>query len=174
MDLAGGDIGWAIRKRRALEQPDRLYSVIPDRVCELGRFGQKTGAGWYRYDSATRARVPDEVIRRLVTEHAQSVGRMRGVNQAEIVERCLLALVNEGAKLLEEGVAQRGSDIDAVYRNGYGFPAHRGGPMYHADSVGLDCVLARLGDFRAGYQGWAWSPAALLTERAATGGRLAE
>jgi 3-hydroxyacyl-CoA dehydrogenase len=174
MDLAGGDIGWAIRKRRALEQPQRLYSAIPDRLCELGRFGQKTGAGWYQHDPATRARNPDEVVRRLVTEHAKSVGRTRRIADEEIVERCLLALVNEGAQLLEEGIAQRGSDIDAVYRNGYGFPAHRGGPMYHADSVGLDGVLARLDEFRAGYQGWAWAPAALLMKRAATGGRLAE
>jgi 3-hydroxyacyl-CoA dehydrogenase len=167
MDLAGGDIGWAIRKRRAIEQPDRPYSTLPDRLCELGRFGQKTGAGWYRYNPETRARQPDAVVEQLVREHAQSLGRIRNIPAGEMVDRCVLALVNEGAKLLAERIAQRGSDIDVVYRNGYGFPAHRGGPMYHADHLGLTNVLSRMRVFGQGYEGRFWEPAALLSEHAA-------
>jgi 3-hydroxyacyl-CoA dehydrogenase len=134
MDLAGNDIGWAIRKRRAIEQPDRPYSKFPDLVCEMGRFGRKTGAGFYAYD-ASGQRLEDPVITRLATDHARALGRVRNdVSDAEIVERCIFALADEGAQLLTEGIAASASDIDVVYRNGYGFPSHRGGPMYYARS----------------------------------------
>jgi 3-hydroxyacyl-CoA dehydrogenase len=173
MDLAGGDIGWAIRKRRAVEQPNRSYSPLPDRICELGRFGQKTGAGWYTYDAETRARQPDALVEQLVRDHARALGRVRTIPAEEMADRCVLALVNEGARLLAEGIAQRGSDIDVVYRNGYGFPAHRGGPMYHADVTGLDRILARMAEFRGGYQGRFWEPAELLRDHAARQAPLA-
>jgi 3-hydroxyacyl-CoA dehydrogenase len=172
MDLAGGDIGWAIRKRRQIEQPDRPYSKFPDRVCELQRFGRKTGAGYYAYDANGR-RSEDPVTTQLATEHARSIGQMRGdVSDEEIVERCIFALVNEGAKLLEEGIAERASDIDVVYRNGYGFPAHRGGPLYFADSLGLDHLLRAMATFRCGYQGWFWEPARHVVDAAHRGVRL--
>jgi 3-hydroxyacyl-CoA dehydrogenase len=172
MDLAGGDIGWAIRKRRQAEHPDRPYSKFPDRVCELKRFGRKTGAGYYAYDASGR-RAEDPVITQLATEHARAIGRLRSdASDEEIIERCLFALVNEGVKLLDEGIAERASDIDVVYRNGYGFPAHRGGPLYFADSVGLDQILRSMATFRAGYEGWFWEPASKLADAARRGIRL--
>jgi 3-hydroxyacyl-CoA dehydrogenase len=172
MDLAGGDIGWAIRKRRQAEHPDRPYSTFPDLVCELKRFGRKTGAGYYAYD-ATGQRSEDPVITQLATEHARAIGHLRkDVSDQEIVERCILALANEGTKLLDEGIAERASDIDVVYRNGYGFPAHRGGPLYFADSLGAENILRSMAKFRAGYEGWAWEPSRRLVEAARDGTRL--
>jgi|HubBroStandDraft_5_1064220.scaffolds.fasta_scaffold00675_3 3-hydroxyacyl-CoA dehydrogenase len=174
MDLAGGDIGWAIRKRRQVEQPDRPYSKFPDQVCELKRFGRKTGAGYYAYDSNGRRSEAPEVTQ-LAIEHAHVIGRTRSdVSDDEIVERCIFALINEGARLLDEGIAERASDIDVVYRNGYGFPAHRGGPLYFADSLGLDHILRSMAKFRAGYEGWFWEPAPRLVESARRGVRLTE
>ena len=168
MDLAGQDIGWAIRKRRAVEQPDRPYSAIPDRVCELGRFGQKTGAGFYRYEG--RKAIPDPEIDRLVEAYSAEIGiTRRRISPEEIVERCLYALVNEGAKLLAEGIALRASDIDVVYLAGYGFPRYRGGPMHYANEIGLDNVIAAMRRFEQGYQGKFWEPAPLLLELAAKG-----
>lgn len=172
MDLAGGDIGWAIRKRRAVEQPDRPYSKLPDRICELGRFGHKTGVGYYKYD-AKGTRISDPEIEGLIVSYSREVGvRRRDIPNDEIVARLILALVNEGAKLLGERVAQRGSDIDVVYRNGYGFPAHRGGPLFYADELGLQRVLDQMEAFRQGYQGRLWVPTALLLESAQRGVRL--
>ncbi|REE07101.1 3-hydroxyacyl-CoA dehydrogenase [Paraburkholderia sp. BL27I4N3] len=170
MDLAGNDIGLAIRKRRKIEQPDRPYSAIPDLVAEMGRFGQKTGAGWYRYDPVTRKRQADPEIDSLVLEYgARNHIARREISDEEIVARCLFALANEGALILREGIAQRASDIDTVYLNGYGFPAHRGGPMFYADKIGLPNVLARIEGFQAGYMGELWQPASLLTELGETG-----
>jgi 3-hydroxyacyl-CoA dehydrogenase len=170
LDLAGGDIAWAIRQRRAIEQPDRPYSKIPDLVYELGRLGQKTGAGFYRYDPATRARTRDPEIEALVKAHSRSLDLPhRSMDETEIVSRCVLALVNEGAKLLAEGIAQRASDIDVVYRNGYGFPAERGGPMYYADQSGLTRIVATLRHYASGYHGELWEPATLLLEHASAG-----
>ncbi len=177
MDLAGGDIGWAIRKRRQVEQPDRPYSRFPDLVCERKRFGRKTGAGYYAYDANGR-RSEDPEITQLAIDHARTVRHTRSdvsdeaISDKTIVERCLFALINEGAKLLDEGIAERASDIDVVYRNGYGFPAHRGGPLYYADSLGLDHVLRSMAAFRSGYEGWFWEPARRLVEAAARGTRL--
>jgi len=173
MDLAGNDIGLAIRKRRAIEQPDRPYSKIPDRVAELGRYGQKTGAGYYRYDPATRARATDPEIEKIVLDYSKEIGlERRTIADSEIVSRCILALANEGAALLAEGIAQRASDIDVVYRTGYGFPAHRGGPMFHADTIGLSAVVATMEGYRRAYHGEFWAPAPLLQELAALGERL--
>jgi 3-hydroxyacyl-CoA dehydrogenase len=162
-DLAGNDIGWAIRKRLAVEYPDRAFSKIPDRICELGRFGQKTGAGWYDYKPGDRNPVPSEVVTKIVLEESARLGLpRRKISDDEIVERSLYSLINEGARVLEEGVALRSSDIDVVYIAGYGFPDFRGGPMFYADTVGLANVLRAMRGFARGYQGDAWQAAPLL------------
>jgi 3-hydroxyacyl-CoA dehydrogenase len=169
-DLAGNDIGWAIRKRRAAERPDISYSTLADRLCELGRFGQKTGAGWYDYRPGDRTPAPSVEVETMITTHAQALGiERRAIADQEIVERLVYALVNEGARILEQGIALRASDIDMVYLTGYGFPLFRGGPMFHADSVGLPSVLAAIERFAAGRHGEAWQPAPLLARLAAEG-----
>jgi 3-hydroxyacyl-CoA dehydrogenase len=169
MDLAGQDIGWSIRKRRAVEQPDRPYSRVPNLVCELGRFGQKTGAGFYRYPDG-RTPEPDPEIDALIMAESARIGlERRDISDDEIVDRCIYALINEGAKIVGEGIAGRPVDVDIVYLDGYGFPGERGGPMYFADRVGLPKVLARIEQFAAGRNGWAWQPAPLLAELAASG-----
>ena len=173
LDLAGGDVGWSVRKRRAREQPDRPYSAIPDQICELGRFGQKTGAGFYRYPDGRTAQV-DPLIEELVVSESARLGiQRRSISDAEIVDRTLLALVNEGANTLSDGIAYRPVDIDIVYVNGYGFPAERGGPMFQADERGLANVLQTLRRFAAGRNGWAWEPARLIVELAERGGSFA-
>ncbi len=167
-DLAGNDIGWHIRKRRAIESPGFSYSRIPDLLCEDGRFGQKTGAGWYDYRAGERTALPSPEVDAMVERSSGQIGvERRAIPDAEIVERLVYALVNEGAKILEEGIALRASDIDMVYLSGYGFPLHRGGPMLYADVVGLPEVLAKIEAFAGGRQGQAWEPAPLLARLAA-------
>ena len=162
MDLAGQDIGWSIRKRRAIEQPGRPYSTIPDQLCEMGRFGQKTGAGFYLYPDGRTAR-EDPQISALILAHSAKLGiTRRAVADAQIVDRCVLALVNEGARIVEEGIAYRAVDVDMVSVFGYGFPAARGGPMFYAARMGFANVVRRIEEFAAGRNGWAWVPAALL------------
>ncbi|RRH73000.1 3-hydroxyacyl-CoA dehydrogenase NAD-binding domain-containing protein [Falsigemmobacter faecalis] len=164
MDLAGQDIGWNIRKRRAAEQPDRPYSRVPDLICEQGWFGQKTGRGYYIYaEPGAKPGVDPEVEAMIVAESARLGLVRRQISDEEIVERCLFALTNEGARLLEEGIAARPLDIDTVWMNGYGFPRFRGGPMFYADRVGLPKVAARMAEFAKGNQGWAWAAAPLIT-----------
>jgi len=137
-DLAGLDIGWAKRKRLAAEHPQRAVRVIADLLCEAGRFGQKTGAGWYRYEAGRRDAIPDPAVRALVERFRAERGlAARKISDDEVVDRCMRALAQEGARILEEGIALRASDIDVVYLNGYGFPRHRGGPMFHAQANGL-------------------------------------
>jgi 3-hydroxyacyl-CoA dehydrogenase len=170
-DMAGQDIGWEIRKRRYRERPDFVYSRIADRLCELGRFGQKTGKGFYRYEPAgginARKPLPDPEVDSLIEQYRKEIGlRPRAISDEEIVERCIYALVNEGARILEEGIALRASDIDMVYLTGYGFPPYRGGPMFYADTVGLPKVLAGIERFQKGYQGSQWKPAPLLARLA--------
>jgi len=166
-DLAGNDIGWAIRQRRRAEKPDIRYSRSADLLCEAGRFGQKTGAGWYDYPAGSRTPQPSPLVERMLAAHVAGLGTMRrAIPDQEIVERLVYALVNEGARILEEGIAQRASDIDMVYLSGYGFPLHRGGPMFFADMVGLPKVLAAIEGFGRGYQGEAWVPAPLLVRLA--------
>jgi 3-hydroxyacyl-CoA dehydrogenase len=169
-DLAGNDIGWAVRKRRRLEQPDIVYSDAPDLLCEAGRFGQKVGAGWYDYSPGGREAVPSDAVRDLLRAHRERSGiAPRDVNDAEIVERLTLALINEGAQLLDEGIAARASDIDVVYLLGYGFPRWRGGPMHYADQVGLWSVVRMLERLaRAGER--EWEPAPLLVRLAESNG----
>ncbi len=172
-DLAGLDVGWYIRKRQAATRPaNQRYSVIADRICERGRYGQKTGAGYYRYEAGNRNPIPDPEIEALIIEASQDAGiARREISDEEILQRCLYQLVNEGAKILEEGIAQRASDIDIVYVFGYGFPRFRGGPMFHADTVGLPEVLAVVERFHAA-QGEFWTPAPLLRRLAQEGGRF--
>ena len=169
-DLAGNDIGWYIRKRRAVEMPDVKYSKTADLLCEAGRFGQKTGAGWYDYAAGDRTPQPSASVDAMIVAHSKDLGiERRAIGDEEIVERLVYALVNEGAKILEEGIALRASDIDMVYLSGYGFPLFRGGPMFYADTVGLPNVLAAIRRYAAGYGGAAWEPAPRLVTLADEG-----
>jgi len=173
-DLAGLDVGWRIRKEyRDLEKPGIRQPFAGDRLCEMGRFGQKTGAGWYTYDENRRA-IPDPEVTALVRNWAAEAKiPQRQISREEIVDRCLYALVNEGARILEEGYALRSGDIDIIYINGYGFPAHRGGPMWYADAVGLKNVYNRVLEFHKQH-GELWEPAPLLKQLAAQEKTFAE
>ena len=172
-DMAGNDIGWDIRKRRYKERPDFIYSRIADRICEQGRFGQKTGKGFYKYEPGSRKPIPDPAAEEIFAAYRKEIGvKTRSITDEEIVQRLVYALVNEGANILEEGIALRASDIDMVYLTGYGFPPYRGGPMFYADTVGLDKVLASIQGFQKGYQGQAWKPAPLLVRLAKEGRRF--
>jgi len=170
-DLAGLDIGWATRKRKAAEAGVDMQPIVADKLCEAGRFGQKTGAGWYRYEAGNRTPLPDSVTEQLIADYRATHGiTPRKISDEEIVERCIFALVNEGARILEEGIAARASDIDLVYLNGYGFPLHRGGPMLYADTVGLPQVVRSLRRFAAEPGADAsWQPAPLLVRLAEEG-----
>ena len=170
-DLAGLDIGWATRKRKAVEAGVEMKPIVADKLCEAGRFGQKTGAGWYRYEAGNRTPLPDSVTEQLIADYRAAHGiTPRKIGDEEIVERCIFALVNEGARILEEGIAARASDIDLVYLNGYGFPLHRGGPMLYADTVGLPQVVRSLRRFAAEPGADAsWQPAPLLVRLAEEG-----
>jgi 3-hydroxyacyl-CoA dehydrogenase len=173
-DLAGLDVGWRIRKEyRHLEKPGVRQPFAEDKLCELGRFGQKTGGGWYKYDENRKAS-PDPEVEALVKKWVAEAGTpQRQISAEEIADRCLYALVNEGARILDEGFALRASDIDIIYLNGYGFPAHRGGPMWYADTVGLKKVLARIEEFHKAH-GELWEPAPLLKRLAEQGKSFAD
>jgi 3-hydroxyacyl-CoA dehydrogenase len=174
-DMAGNDIGWDVRKRRYRERPDFIYSKIADRICEQGRFGQKTGKGFYKYEAGSRRPVPDPAAEEIFAAYRKEIGvRTRSIPDEEIVQRLVYALVNEGANILDEGIALRASDIDMVYLTGYGFPPYRGGPMFYADTVGLSKVLSSIESFQKGYQGAAWKPAPLLVKLAKEGRRFNE
>ena len=169
-DMAGLDIGWEIRKRRYVERPNFIYSKIGDKVAELGRFGQKTGKGWYKYNLPDRKPIPDAEVDRIISDYRKEKNiKTRQISDEEIVERLIYALVNEAAYILEEGIALRASDIDMVYLSGYGFPPYRGGPMFYADTVGLPKVLASIENFSKGYMGEVWKPAPLLVKLAKEG-----
>jgi 3-hydroxyacyl-CoA dehydrogenase len=172
-DLAGNDIGWAVRKRRKAEGKNFTPNPVADKLCELGRFGQKAGKGWYRYEPGNRKPLTDPEVEQLIAAHRQSLGlKPRAISDEEIVDRCLFALANEGAKIVEEGIALRASDVDLVYLNGYGFPSYRGGPMFNADVVGLPKVLEKIKQWAKGHQGDAWQPSALLVKLAGEGGKF--
>ena len=171
-DLAGNDIGWAIRKRRYVEKPHMRYSKTADLLCEMGRYGQKTGAGWYDYQPGRRDAIPSPVVVEMIEKHRAELGiAPRKIGDEEIVHRLVYALVNEGAKILEEGIASKASDIDMVYLTGYGFPLHRGGPMCYADTQGLFNVVQAMKRFAANPHDDAtfWQPAPLLAKLAAEG-----
>ena len=171
-DLAGNDIGFAIRKRRYLEKPDMKYSKTADLLCEKGRFGQKTGAGWYDYIAGKRDAIPNAEVVAMVEEHRKSLGiTPRKISDEEIVQRLVYSLVNEGAHILEEGIASKASDIDMVYLMGYGFPIYRGGPMHYANEVGLFNVVQAMNRFALNPldDGKFWQPAPLLARLVAEG-----
>jgi 3-hydroxyacyl-CoA dehydrogenase len=173
-DLAGLDVGWRIRKEyRHLEKPGIRQPFAEDRLCEMGRYGQKTLKGWYRYDENRRASADPEVTGLVRQWSAEAGIPQRQISASEIVDRCIYALVNEGARILEEGYALRAADIDIIYLNGYGFPAYRGGPMWHADTVGLQKVYHRICEFRQEH-GELWAPAPLLQRLAEAGKTFAE
>jgi 3-hydroxyacyl-CoA dehydrogenase len=169
-DLAGNDIGWAIRKRRYVEKPEISYSKTADLLCEMGRYGQKTGGGWYDYKPGDRKAYPNPDVDAMIVAHSAELGiTRRKISDQEIVERLVYALVNEAANILDEGIALRASDIDMVYLTGYGFPLFRGGPMFYADTVGLPNVLAAINKYAQGHHGEAWKPAPLLVRLADEG-----
>jgi 3-hydroxyacyl-CoA dehydrogenase len=174
-DLAGLDVGWRIRKEyRHLEPAGRRVPLVADRLCEMGRFGQKTGAGWYRYPEGNRAPVADPEVQRLIEDSARGAGiARRTIGPEEIVERTVYALVNEGARILAEGIALRAVDIDIVYVHGYGFPTYRGGPMWYADTVGLKQVYERVRQLEQQH-GDLWTPAPLLQQLAESGKTFAD
>ena len=171
-DLAGNDIGWAIRKRRYVEKPNLRYSKTADLLCEMGRYGQKTGAGWYGYAPGKRDAIPSEVVVAMIEEHRKTLGiTPRKVGDEEIVQRLVYSLVNEAARILEEGIASKASDIDMVYLTGYGFPLWRCGPMCYADQQGLFNVVQSMKRFAANPHDDAefWQPAPLLARLVAEG-----
>ncbi|MEO5771503.1 MAG: 3-hydroxyacyl-CoA dehydrogenase family protein, partial [Burkholderiaceae bacterium] len=171
-DLAGNDIGWAIRKRRCAEKPHMRYSKTADLLCEMGRFGQKTGAGWYDYAPGKREAIPSKLVDEMIAKHRAELGiTPRKIGEDEIVHRLVYSLVNEGAKILEEGIASKASDIDMVYLTGYGFPLWRGGPMCYADQQGLYNVVQSMKKFAANPRDDAsfWQPAPRLAKLAAEG-----
>jgi len=163
-DLAGLDVSMRIRRRRGTVEP------IADALCELGRFGQKTGKGYYRYDAGSRTPIRDPEVERIIVETSAKLGiERRSIGPDEIVERMIYPLVNEGARILAEGIALRAEDIDVVWINGYGWPAWRGGPMYYADRVGLPRIRDRLNEFARRSGDAMLDPAPLLVERVAAG-----
>jgi 3-hydroxyacyl-CoA dehydrogenase len=169
-DLAGLDIGWLIRKARASNvKPGLRVPLVADKLCELGRFGQKTGRGWSLYD-ANRKQSPDPETAALIESTASAAGiERRQISNEEIVQRCVYGLINEGARILQDGIAQRAVDIDITYIYGYGFPAWRGGPMFYADTVGLPKIVARIEELEKQHGSDLWSPAPLLKQLAAAG-----
>jgi 3-hydroxyacyl-CoA dehydrogenase len=171
-DLAGNDIGWAIRKRRYTEKPDMKYSKTADLLCEKGRFGQKVGKGWYDYVPGKRDAIPNAEVEQMIADHRKSLGiTPRKISDEEIVQRLVFSLVNEAAHILEEGIANKASDIDVVYIFGYGFPVHRGGPLRHADEVGLFNVAQAMKRFQQNPLDDAkfWEPAPLIQRLVAEG-----
>jgi 3-hydroxyacyl-CoA dehydrogenase len=172
-DLAGNDIGWAIRKRRYTEKPNLRYSKTADLLCEMGRYGQKTGKGWYDYVPGKRDAIPSKEVEDMIAKHRETIGmnKPRKISDDEIVHRLVFSLVNEAAHILEEGIASKASDIDMVYLTGYGFPLWRGGPMLYADQYGLFNVVAAMNRFAKNTHDDAqfWKPAPLLAKLAAEG-----
>jgi 3-hydroxyacyl-CoA dehydrogenase len=168
-DLAGIDVGWRVRQEyKHLEKPGVRQPLVIEKLVAMNRFGQKTGAGWYRYDEARKA-APDPAVEALIIETARQAGiPQRPITTDEIIERSMYSMVNEGARILEEGYALRASDIDTVYLTGYGFPVYRGGPMWYADTVGLKKVYDRVTEFHHQF-GELWEPAPLLQRLAAEG-----
>jgi 3-hydroxyacyl-CoA dehydrogenase len=172
-DLAGLDVSYRIRQERKLTGEAAQFARIPDRIVEMGRHGQKTGAGYYKYD-ANRRRIVDPEIEALIRAEAEALQiKQRHIPAEEIVERCLLRLANEGAKILEEGIALRASDCDTMYLNGYGFPGWRGGPMWQVDNViGMKAAAEKIKAYEAKY-GARWKIAPLIERLAKEGGTFA-
>ena len=174
-DLAGLDVGWRVRQHREPTRPKHLrYSSIADRLYEMGRYGQKTGKGWFRYEEGSRVPIPDPEVEQLIVRTSEELGiERRDISDEEILERCLFALVNEGARVLDEGISERASDLDLIWIYGYGFPRYRGGPMFYADSVGVDHVYATMQRFHEVHGDWL-EPAPLLERLAREGGTFGD
>jgi 3-hydroxyacyl-CoA dehydrogenase len=174
-DMAGNDVGYQTRKAQMATRPtDRRWNDLILKLCDLGRLGQKSGKGWYRYEAGDRTPQRDPELEQFIVEESARMGIQRQpMDENDILKRCLYGMVNEGAKLLEQGIALRPSDIDITYLTGYGFPAHHGGPMYLADRIGLDQVLADIQRFHA-QDGYWWQPAPLLERLVREGKRFAD
>ncbi|MPW19578.1 3-hydroxyacyl-CoA dehydrogenase [Paraburkholderia sp. CNPSo 3157] len=172
-DMAGNDVGYQTRKAQMATRPtDRRWNDLIMKLVEMGRLGQKSGKGWYRYEPGSREPLRDAELERFIVEESGRLGiARRPISADEIVKRCVYGMINEGAKLLEQGIALRASDIDVVYVTGYGFPAHRGGPMYYADQIGVANVYRDVKRFYDEYGYW-WKPAPLLEKLAATNGQF--
>lgn len=172
-DLAGLDVGYKVRRERDDLPDDPRFYRIADLLAEQGRYGQKTGRGMYLYDEGSRTPLPDPEVRELIRAEARRLGiEQRDIQADEIVERCVYALIVEGARILEDGIALRSGDIDVIWTNGYGFPRHRGGPMHYADQLGLDTVLEKVLAFRDRFGPMYWEPPALLENLAKAGRRF--
>jgi 3-hydroxyacyl-CoA dehydrogenase len=174
-DLAGLDVGYKARQERTDLPDDPRFYRIADMLAELGRYGQKTGKGMYIYEEGSRQPTPDPQVQIMIDKESRTLGiERRDIDAEEIIERCIYGLINEGAKILEEGIALRASDIDVIWTNGYGFPRHRGGPMHYADTVELAKIYARICEFRDQFGAEFWEPSELLAELAGNGGSFAE
>jgi 3-hydroxyacyl-CoA dehydrogenase len=174
-DMAGNDVGYQTRKAQMATRPtDRRWNDLILKLCDLGRLGQKSGKGWYRYENGDRTPQRDPEVEQFIADESARMGIQRkSVTEDDILKRCLYGMVNEGARLLERGIALRASDIDITYLTGYGFPAHHGGPMYLADRIGLSEVLADIRRFHA-QDGFWWQPAPLLERLVREGKRFAD
>jgi 3-hydroxyacyl-CoA dehydrogenase len=174
-DMAGNDVGYQTRKAQMATRPtDRRWNDLIMKLCDLGRLGQKSGKGWYRYDKGSRTPQRDPELEQFIVQESARMGiERRAVSEEEIIKRCLYGMVNEGARLLEKGIALRPGDIDITYLTGYGFPAAQGGPMYMADRIGLDHVLADIRRFHD-ESGYWWQPAPLLERLVREGRRFAD
>jgi 3-hydroxyacyl-CoA dehydrogenase len=172
-DMAGIDVAWRVKQeQKHLQKPGFRLPLVLDRLYAMGRYGQKSGRGWHTYSDG-RKPAPDPEVEALIETAAQEAGiQRRNITAEEIVDRCIFAMVNEGARILEEGYASRAGDIDTIYLAGYGFPAYRGGPMWYADTVGLKTVLQRIQEFQRRH-GELWAPAPLLARLASEGGTFA-
>jgi 3-hydroxyacyl-CoA dehydrogenase len=172
-DLAGLDIGFQVRREWKDKPDDPRFYRVSDLLAELGRFGQKTGRGFYRYEAGAERQADPEVAELVRAEAARLGVKQRTVDPGEIVSRCILALINEGARILEEGIAASPGDIDVIWCNGYGFPRHRGGPMFYADTLGLPAVVESIRELSKAHGGRYWTPAGLLVTLAGEGRTLA-
>jgi 3-hydroxyacyl-CoA dehydrogenase len=174
-DLAGLDVGYKVRQERRDRPQDPRFYRVADMLAELGRFGQKTGKGMYRYEAGSRTPIPDPEVQSLIRSESLRLGvEQRNIAAEEIIDRCILGLVTEGARILEEGIAHRSGDIDVVWTNGYGFPRYRGGPMHYADTLGVDNVCKRVCEFRDRFGAEYWEPPAMLESLARTRGRFSD
>ena len=174
-DLAGLDVGWRVRQHREPTRPkDLRYSPIADRLYEMGRYGQKTNRGWFRYEEGSRTPIPDPEVAELIVRTSEELGiERREISDEEILQRCIYPLINMGARVLEEGISERSSDLDLVWLYGYGFPRYRGGPMFYADSVGVDHVYETMKRFHEVHTDWL-EPAPLLERLAREGGTFGD
>ena len=174
-DLAGLDVGYNVRKERSDLPDDPRFYRVADMLAEQGRYGQKSGKGVYRYAEGSRTPTPDPEVRDMIREEASRLGvEQRDIGPTEIIERCIYGLVTEGARILEDGIALRSSDVDVVWMNGYGFPRYRGGPMHFADQQGADIVYAKVCEFRDRFGSLYWEPPELLEQLAQRSGKFAD